>query len=926
MKNSLTLRVSAVWSVGLAALILLLLLTGTVLAEPDGGPSSDGPWWSKQKIRYFWGQWNRYRSELRDDPAKYLAHNEALIKNLGQIGATIFVRYRPGFQSIYEENQARLARKYGLRYFGIMYLHTLASHGKGLSPDRRISVNRDGKPYGGEKFGLLPCPLYRPVYEKWFLKPILDAARTGLVDGIQMDWEPYGERSEARFCYCDDCFNKLLADQGATVDQSIPKEQRHAWLERQGFLDAFKSQFRKRRIEMFRGFAQEVHKINPQFIFAGYDMIQWAPEIAEGLHDPQTPFFNVDNRHMYESHDRPWWQSLHAESKEAGYIRIAGTYGHTLFGSHPQNDVSAAQMLYDLALNSDGYWVWLEQEITPDSWRTFWIANRMLYATESKVGDYLRRGTIDTRFVTLVEWTGDPSLDEKLRHHTFHLNDRHLVQINNVHTDWPVRIRLRFPHLPAGSRWRLTDAISDLSVVFEDRQAVWTEKQLNKGVVVSLAKRSDLFLELTPTLQDTEIVTAPVLVSDEGEMMPPHPPGEPFSLSVGLGGNENSLAVTVTERMGFDGTHAWTVGNAIHTVNLPDKTTKRLRQIKGYLWSPTWSPDGRQIAFVHYTNGRGQIYSINPEREGSKWVYKDGVPKPPKLPDGSKWVNLSRNDFCDRHPAWSPNGGQIAFLSDRDGVWNIYAMDADGGNQRQITKYDGRDSQISWSPDGGRIAFCRDAGGQVDVYVVNADGSDPRRIIERPGDQWSPAWSPDGRRIACVGVHANSLNELLIADFESGEINKIMRMNRIGEPKWSPDGKRVAGVFTGYDKPDTAGIFLIDVDSYASGFNPFWGLSPGLKDEFRLAEAPGIRPHTADTKGGRPQPSWYSKGGGSPRWVVKTFSGVTWSPDGKRLAFSSDMSDDGDFYVYVVPTEGGNPVKLETTRSAWPQQISWTSR
>ena len=66
---------------------------------------------------------------------------------------------------------------------------------------------------------------------------------------------------------------------------------------------------------------------------------------------------------------------------------------------------------------------------------------------------------------------------------------------------------------------------------------------------------------------------------------------------------------------------------------------------------------------------------------------------------------LTDNDARDISPTWSPDGTRIAFASERDDNWEIYLMDADGGNQTRLTNNDAVDWMPAWSPDGTRIAF-----------------------------------------------------------------------------------------------------------------------------------------------------------------------------------------------------------------------------
>lgn len=142
---------------------------------------------------------------------------------------------------------------------------------------------------------------------------------------------------------------------------------------------------------------------------------------------------------------------------------------------------------------------------------------------------------------------------------------------------------------------------------------------------------------------------------------------------------------------------------------------------------PTWSPDGRQIAFVcvdHQFEGQTDICIINS--------------------DGSQLTNLTDNSASETDITWSPDGQQLAFSSvePRDLRGGIYVMDADGSNRMQLTYYSASDRNPVWSPDGKRIAFVSERDGNKEIYLMNADGSDQRRLTNNKVEDSYPAWSP----------------------------------------------------------------------------------------------------------------------------------------------------------------------------------------
>ena len=338
-----------------------------------------------------------------------------------------------------------------------------------------------------------------------------------------------------------------------------------------------------------------------------------------------------------------------------------------------------------------------------------------------------------------------------------------------------------------------------------------------------------------------------------------------------------------------------TVRTSLHMMGIDGENDKVLFTGQGNCWSPVVWPAGKRTAFSFWVNGKGQILVVNQ--------------------DGSHVYNASNNAFCDHSPNWSPDGAQIAFVSDRDGDWEVYLMNADGTGQRRLTFSPGIDRNPRWSPDGGHIAFESDRQGGFNIWIMNSDGSEQKALVARLGNEYEPVWSPDGKRLACTVQMVGDRRSLSVVNVEDGTASTFfqpwaIRYTRLHSISWSPDGTRIAGAFEGgRNTEDSAGSGLFVIAADGSGHREILKTEP-------------LKPRSGGEQGGKMLGAgWYSDYSASQRWISRSFSGVSWSPDGSGITFSSDLDDSGDFHLYVLPAQGGQPVKLDGTRSAWASDL-----
>lgn len=147
-------------------------------------------------------------------------------------------------------------------------------------------------------------------------------------------------------------------------------------------------------------------------------------------------------------------------------------------------------------------------------------------------------------------------------------------------------------------------------------------------------------------------------------------------------------------------------------------------------------------ALTIHPNGRELIYSF-PDDNGSQQLWHTD----------NRLMNkkmLTKSDYLDTHPRYSPSGAAVAFASTRSGNFDIFRMASDGTSIVQLTDHPGMDTRAAWSPDGSQIAYTSLREGNFDIYVMDADGSNQRRVTSHAGKDDFVTWHPDGKRLFYV--------------------------------------------------------------------------------------------------------------------------------------------------------------------------------
>lgn len=177
---------------------------------------------------------------------------------------------------------------------------------------------------------------------------------------------------------------------------------------------------------------------------------------------------------------------------------------------------------------------------------------------------------------------------------------------------------------------------------------------------------------------------------------------------------------------------------------------------------PTWSPDGTQLAIVSDYDGDEDIWTLTV--------------------DGGNIIKLTENDAVDRDPAWSPDGTQIVFVSDQasPGLTRLFSMSPDGQNVTQLNNMGGSTYHPRWSHDGTRLVFVNDSSGDGDIYIADAQGQSSLLITPDDGgaEDRSPAFTPDGNWVSFISNREGEVFQLYLTNLRGDVLTRLTNNGR----------------------------------------------------------------------------------------------------------------------------------------------------
>lgn len=235
--------------------------------------------------------------------------------------------------------------------------------------------------------------------------------------------------------------------------------------------------------------------------------------------------------------------------------------------------------------------------------------------------------------------------------------------------------------------------------------------------------------------------------------------------------------ITLTDLQGYITFSSDNKGNSpfqVYTMQANGNDLKALTSYAGRTIEPSWSPDGKHIAFVsssENTNGL-DLYVMNSDRSDVKKI-------------------VSKQNGYTLSPRWAHDGQSIFFYAAWGKKFEIYQVKPDGSSLQAITDGSANDYMPDPSPDGAKLVFVSERGGNPEIYTMNADGTNVKRLTSDDQVDWRPRWSPDGSKISFESTR-DGYRRVFTMTPDGSNVNAATPEGYIaGDSVWIEDGQRI---------------------------------------------------------------------------------------------------------------------------------------
>lgn len=338
-------------------------------------------------------------------------------------------------------------------------------------------------------------------------------------------------------------------------------------------------------------------------------------------------------------------------------------------------------------------------------------------------------------------------------------------------------------------------------------------------------------------------------------------------------------------------------------MTLPAMHFSAVTNFSGVQAQPALSPDGRSVAFVSNRDGHFNVYV--------------------GLVRGGNLVQITNDSNVESAPKWSPDGTTLAYARlNEAGVWDIWEAPALGGTPRRVVL---NAADPTWSPDGRSLAYFNPVDGAI--WTCGASGENAHQAVppwQEGGWNTQPRFSPEGHRFAFAARHSDGspYGELAVADFDSGKTHLLTHDGALAlSPAWSPDGR---SIYFASSRGGTFNIWKIAAD----GGDPEQ-ITAGEGDDADLdvsADGKRIVFGTLRQKIGIAQLDLQAKSEDESVKIItsdpaRNQFGPAYSPDGKSLAYFTNLKGAEREAIWVSKADGSTAQALveDSLNNVFPQ-------